>query len=198
MQQAEARGHFQVLHSPNRTLLAYSVRHWPSWPLPLGPTCLFSLGSHSVLASGTQSLRLHNGNSYQPCLQPSLGTGFRRGAGRISKAGPSATERSKTGAHRSPGSIQRWGRGGKGGDRGSGRLGGTPVQAPGHSPDSAPGPPLAARPPRPALASKVPGARLLPPHFHSPPPHPLRARPRSARRRLVPWMPRSSSCWPSC
>ena len=88
VQQAEARGHFQVLHSPNRMLLAYSVRHWPSWPSPLGPTCLFSLGSHSVLASGTQSLHLHNGNSYQPCLQPSLGTGFRPGAGRISKQDP--------------------------------------------------------------------------------------------------------------
>lgn len=70
VQQAEAGGHFQVLHSQNRTLLAYSGCHWPSWPLPLGPTCLFSLGSHSVLASGTQSLHLHNGNSYQLVLTP--------------------------------------------------------------------------------------------------------------------------------
>ena len=152
VQQAEARGHFQVLHSPNRTLLAYSGRHWPSWPLPLGPTCLFSLGSHSVLASGTQSLHLHNGNSYQPCLQRSLGTGF-LGAGRISKAGPRATERSKTGAHRRPGSIQRWGRGGKGGDRGNGRLGGdsgpSPRPQPGFS--SRPAPRRAPAPPRARL-----------------------------------------------
>lgn len=197
VQQAEAGGHFQVLHSQNRTLLAYSGCHWPSWPLPLGPTCLFSLSSHSVLASGTQSLHLHNGNSYQPCPHPSLGPGF-LGAGHISKAGPSATERSKAGARRSPGSIQRWGRSEKGGDGGAAGWEGTPVQAPCHSPDSAPGPPLAAGPPRPALASKVPGARLLLPHFHSPPPHPLCVRPPSARRRLVPWMPRSSSCWPSC
>lgn len=44
-----------------------------------------------------------------------------------------------------------------------------------------PGPPLAPRsapprpaPPRAALPSKVAGARLPPPHFHSPPPCPLR------------------------
>lgn len=151
-QQAEAGGHCQVLHSPDRTLLAYSGRRWPSWPLPLGPTCLFSLGSHSVLASGTQSLHLHIGNSYQPCLQPFLGTGFLR-AGQISKAGPSATERSKTGALRSPRSIQRWGRGGKGGDRGSGRLGGdsgpSPLPPPGLS--SRPAPRRAPAPPRSRL-----------------------------------------------
>lgn len=41
-------------------------------------------------------------------------------------------------------------------------------------------------PPRPSLPSKVPGARLPPPHFHSPPLRSLSVPPESAPRVPVP------------
>lgn len=96
------------------------------------------------------------------------------------------------------GQLERpcWGRGGLGG--------GTPGRDPGHPGDSAPGPALAARPapPRspPRFASKTLGALSSPPHFHSLPLRSLSLRLWfSCRRRPpVPWMPRSSRCWPSC
>lgn len=137
-----------------------------------------------------------------PCLAPHCSQAYR--------AGPSGTHKvQRTESTAASWVSLAWRRGSTKKTVGAALLEGTLVRAPSLLPDSAPGPALAARPaprrPSPPLpllhcfASKAPDALSLPRHFHSPHAPQLGVRPRSSRcRPPVPWMPRLSSCWPSC
>ena len=162
---------------------------------------MFFLGSHSVPASGTQSFHLHNGSSNQSHPRPSLSSWLPRCRLGLQRRAQRNREVKGWGA---PQSQEHPGRGAGVGGRGQGErprgrgLWSEPRAAGRIRLQARPLPRARPAPPRPAFASKVLGARLLLPHFHSPQSHPLRVLPPSARRPLLPWMPRSSLCWPSC
>lgn len=121
---------------------------------------------------------------------------------RLTEQGPQEpAEASGLGAQprSAPGAEERW----QGGDSWSGSADRTLVRAPGgRSFGSGPAPRRASRPAPsrpPPRASKASGAPPWLPHFHSPQPLQLSVWLWSSHsRQPVPWMPRSSPCWPWC